>query len=132
MPIENVSECRNCGKVETKYNTMGLYCSNKCQLEYQRSVKISEWLAGNRSWKAMVPNWAKNYLLEQVGNKCSECGIDEWNGKSLSLEVDHIDGIHYNNSPENLRILCPNCHSTTDTYKNRNRGKGRTLNSPVS
>jgi Zn finger protein HypA/HybF involved in hydrogenase expression len=132
MPIENVSECRNCGKVETKYNTMGLYCSNKCQLEYQRSVKISEWLAGNRSWKSNVPTWAKNYLLEQVGNKCSECGIDEWNGKSLSLEVDHIDGIHYNNSPENLRILCPNCHSTTDTYKNRNRGKGRTLNSPVS
>lgn len=47
-----------------------------------------------------------------VGHTCSICGIlDEWNGLGLTLEVDHIDGDWHNNLIENLRFLCPNCHS---------------------
>ena len=53
--------------------------------------------------------------------KCSMCGICEWNGKKLSLELDHIDGDKYNNSLKNLRILCPNCHSQTPTYRKKNK-----------
>src|SRR3972149_3387888 len=56
----------------------------------------------------------KNGLLE---NKCYECGlIPEWRGKPLSLQIDHINGICDDNRLENLRILCPNCHSQTDNF----------------
>lgn len=44
-------------------------------------------------------------------NKCELCGISDWNGCILPLELHHIDGNHYNNNLENLQILCPNCHS---------------------
>ncbi|MFI1175019.1 HNH endonuclease signature motif containing protein [Streptomyces melanogenes] len=59
-----------------------------------------------------------------VGERCALCGTEPtWRGHPLPLEVDHIDGDWRNNRIENLRFLCPNCHSTTDTY--RGRGKGR-------
>lgn len=54
--------------------------------------------------------------LNLLENKCYECDIDEWNGKKLSLHMDHINGINTDNRLENLRILCPNCHSQTLTY----------------
>ena len=50
-------------------------------------------------------------------NKCEICGlINEWNGKPLVLQLHHINGNHTDNRLENLQILCPNCHSQTDTY----------------
>lgn len=51
-----------------------------------------------------------------------ECGsehcsiVDKWNGNPLKLHIDHIDGRHWNNRKENLRFLCPNCHSQTETW----------------
>ena len=53
--------------------------------------------------------------------KCAICGITHWNGKALSLELDHINGINNDNRLENLRFLCPNCHSQTTTYGSRNQ-----------
>lgn len=55
--------------------------------------------------------------------KCAICGIKEWNNKTLSLELDHINGINNDNRLENLRFLCPNCHSQTTTYGSRNQQK---------
>jgi hypothetical protein len=51
---------------------------------------------------------------------CKECGINEWRGKKLSLHLDHINGINNDNTIENLRFLCPNCHSQTPTYGGSN------------
>jgi len=64
-------------------------------------------------------------LLESgVPYKCVECGNEgEWNNKKLILAVDHIDGNWKNNFKENLRFLCPNCHSQTDTFGNKRRIK---------
>ena len=59
----------------------------------------------------------KNKLLPY---NCAICGIKRWKGKELSLELDHINGINNDNRLENLRFLCPNCHSQTITYGARN------------
>ena len=59
------------------------------------------------------------------GNCCEQCGINEWNGKQLSFELDHKDGNNYNNSLDNLRFLCPNCHSQTETFRGRNINTGK-------
>lgn len=55
--------------------------------------------------------------------KCSICNISNWNSKSLSLELDHINGINNDHRLENLRFLCPNCHSQTSTYGSRNSNR---------
>ena len=60
---------------------------------------------------------------------CSDCGNKgEWNGKPIILELDHINGNHYDNRFENLRILCPNCHSQTPTFRGRGSGNKNKVN----
>jgi hypothetical protein len=56
-------------------------------------------------------------------DKCSECGIIEWRGKKLSLDIHHINGIKTDNRLENLCLLCPNCHRQTDTFAGKNNKK---------
>jgi Zn finger protein HypA/HybF involved in hydrogenase expression/predicted transcriptional regulator len=56
-------------------------------------------------------------------DKCSICGIRDWQNKKLSLHLDHINGTNNDNRIENLRILCPNCHSQTDTYCGKSKAK---------
>lgn len=58
--------------------------------------------------------------LGHYSNQCSICKTpDVWNGKPLTLEVDHINGICEDNRADNLRWVCPNCHSQTDSYRSR-------------
>lgn len=60
-------------------------------------------------------------------NICEVCGISEWLGKSLSCHIDHINGVRDDHRLENLRTLCPNCHSQTATYGGRNARRRRSL-----
>ena len=63
-------------------------------------------------------------LLIGREEKCVHCGIGPtWNNKDLRLHVDHKDGNSLDSRPENLDIVCPNCHSQTSTYTGRNIGR---------
>lgn len=69
--------------------------------------------SGTQTLKRLIDKGYKIY-------KCEECGIDTWNGKPLRLQVHHINGNHNDNRIENIQILCPNCHTQTDTYGRNN------------
>ncbi|HET7814531.1 MAG TPA: HNH endonuclease signature motif containing protein [Candidatus Baltobacteraceae bacterium] len=60
-------------------------------------------------------------------NECQRCGLTHWNGRPLSLHLDHINGSKGDHRLENLRMLCPNCHSQTETYGGKNMKRRRRL-----
>lgn len=66
-------------------------------------------------------NCLKKRLLDGglIEYKCEECGISEWKGKRIVLQLDHINGNNRDNRLENLRLLCPNCHSQTNTFSRK-------------
>lgn len=64
----------------------------------------------------------KRLLKEGIfRNVCSECGISEWNSKSLNMQLDHINGDSSDHRKNNLRMLCPNCHAQTETFCGKNK-----------
>ncbi len=73
----------------------------------------------------------KKRVLEEglLENKCILCGQDEnWNGKKISLILDHINGINNDNRIENLRIVCPNCNASLETFAGRNSKRKKKIN----
>ena len=94
----------------------------KSYLANKKSDKISEQdiLRENCKHQRTV---LRRYVIKNnlIPYKCAICGCTEWQGKTLSLELDHINGINNDNRLENLRFLCPNCHSQTSTYGSRNQ-----------
>lgn len=98
------------------------------------------WNQGKRYRMLVPPKPLEEYLVEgsriasyKLKNKlykaglkekqCECCGITEWQGKEISFELDHINGVNDDNRLENLQILCPNCHSQTPTWRGKNRNK---------
>lgn len=98
------------------------YCSVKCNKDYLWLRTKQKILNTGFFCSSSI---GKRYLKETKGCKCEICGICEWDGKILSLILDHINGNPEDWSVENLRLLCPNCDSLTPTFKGRNRGNGR-------
>ena len=121
MPI---STCKNCNK-EFKYSVQGgktgTYCSLDCTFEGQRKERRQNFLEG----KVVGRGNLRNHLVDIHGWKCMCCNNTEWLGQPIPLELDHIDGNAGDNSPKNIRLLCPNCHSQTPTHKAKNKGNGR-------
>jgi hypothetical protein len=116
------NNCLNCG-VEVD-NSSKTYCNQICfhenrKKQYHFLIESGVITLPSRQYK--------NYLIEKYGNKCMECGWYSINLTSnrIPIELEHIDGNSENNSLNNLKLLCPNCHSLTPTYKALNKGNGR-------
>ena len=100
------------------------YCNNKCQGLHKRKSIFDKIESGDVT---LYEKNYKKYLIHKYGNKCMECGWCEVNKTTgnIPVQLEHIDGHSENNSLDNLKLLCPNCHSLTSTYGYLNKGNGR-------
>lgn len=108
-----VYQCTRCGTgFDGRNKRANKFCSIKCHGANNSDL----------SQKRLGTKYAlKKHLIKENGRKCSWCGLSEWRGLPMPIEIDHIDGNRRNNVRENVRLLCHNCHAQTPTFRNRKR-----------
>ena len=95
---------------------------NHFKISGYNPTPIEELLTNERKISYASHGLKKRLIAEGLKeHKCECCGVTEWNGKPAPIELDHINGNRHDNRLENLRILCPNCHAQTDTYRGKNK-----------
>jgi len=118
------NNCIECGHLTTNR-----FCNSKCQNKYNEKLIFQKIENGVENFGCQLTNsrYFKRYLIDKHGEKCMECGWDKRNSitNKVPIELEHIDGNSENNLLTNLKLLCPNCHSLTPTFKGLNRGNGR-------
>ena len=121
--------CLNCGE-KLSSGKKRKYCNGKCQQEHKYKCFLEDWFSGKDDGcrgenKESKCKYIGRFLKEKHNNKCQKCGwseINQFTGK-VPLDIHHVDGDWENNKPENLELLCLNCHGLTKNY--RNSGKNR-------
>ncbi len=111
-------ECIQCSSQFLVRRSNAKFCSVVCKNNHiieESDRKIEAGLCDH------APTHRK-YLTRTRGYKCEWCEVSEWRNEPITLECDHIDGDPDNNFPSNLRLLCPNCHSQTPTFRRSNIG----------
>ena len=120
---KKTKKCKNCGNFIEKRKT---YCDINCFREYRNKQLYDKWRNGELS-SEYLSSFIRDFIFKKHNNKCEKCGWGEVNphtGK-IPLQVHHIDGDCTNNSEENLQLLCPNCHSLTETFGSLNKGNSK-------
>lgn len=107
------------------------FCSSKCRGLYLKNKNIKAWLEDDsiHNGKDNLPHHIRDYLLAEAGYRCtvSSCGwgeVNQFTGR-VPLEVDHVDGDAHNNSKDNLRVVCPQCHALSPFHRALNRKSSR-------
>ena len=115
----------NCENPECKNITKNpRFCSSKCGGKFKALEKIQRFLKGELKDNTVRDKTIRDYLIEKQGGVCNICkNPPTWNSKPIVFIVDHVDGNYENNSPDNLRAICPNCNSQTDSFGGRNNFK---------
>lgn len=122
--------CIHCGKeFEGKPNGTK-YCSLECKNKCEQEEYINRWKNDEEdgiSGRYGISKRIRKYLFEKYNNKCQICGWGKENPitHKVPLQIHHIDGDCTNNKEENLQLLCPNCHSLTETFGNLNENSKR-------
>lgn len=119
--------CPNCGKVVPPRNK---YCNNQCKSDYEYKQYIERWQQGKETGTIgiqSVSNHVRRYLFEKYNCSCQECGWNKVNSftQKVPLQIHHLDGDCRNNQENNLKLLCPNCHSLTENFGSRNTNATR-------
>lgn len=117
------NHCLYCGNPIIRRNK---FCNEKCHSNYVKDQYINRWLLGKESGIQGldgVSKFIRDYLHEIHNNRCELCGWGETNKYTnrVPLQIHHKDGNCMNNKPENLQLLCPNCHALTENYGRRNK-----------
>ena len=143
-----MKQCLKCG---AQHEKSGTYCSRSCAnsriFSDEAKLKKSIALKGKPAFRSHYDKeaqaaksrqrWLEKYnatpfielgienrrrrVFEEQDYCCNKCGISEWQGFKIPLELEHKDGNSTNTVRENLEGLCPNCHSITDTWRGRNK-----------
>ena len=100
------------------------YCSSKCS-NLIKEEKLIDRTISTGIFQSTHSSTARKIAFALFGKTCIICKLAAWLGKEIPLVLDHIDGNSDNWEVTNLRLICPNCDAQTDTYKGRNKGKGR-------
>ncbi|AFC21824.1 HNH endonuclease [Cronobacter phage vB_CsaM_GAP32] len=124
--------CKCCNKeFKLGKHISQIFCGEKCGIDFQYNENIKSWLSSEHpGWTGktrQLSKFVRRYLHETRGTACEECGWDERHpiDGAVLTEIEHIDGNAENNAPTNLKILCPNCHSMTPTFRARNKQSKR-------
>ena len=122
--IARLLKCR-VGTLQNALTRMGIDYAGNMSGKGRKSGKYKPAKEYFNNESAISAYKLKNKLLKDglKQHKCESCDREEWMGKPIPIELDHIDGNRYNNDLSNLRILCPNCHAQTDTHCGKNIGK---------
>jgi 5-methylcytosine-specific restriction endonuclease McrA len=99
------------------------YTCNKCKKEHSSVMSlVAHKRFCSRSFESLGRDQRRRWLIEHSGYACTQCGFNKTRDNDQSiLEINHIDGDHTNNTRENLRVLCPNCHALTHNFRNWGR-----------
>jgi hypothetical protein len=118
--------CLNCGNIFNQKRHKEDFCSRNCFVDFQRKEKIKRFLNSELNDKQVRTKLIREYLIKKQNGVCTICKHPPLhNKKPLVFIVDHIDGVFTNNNPENVRAICPNCNSQTDTFSGKNAKKNK-------
>lgn len=122
-------ECDGCGKRFGSRTSRSSHKSNcdkndaKLEREKYNQIRLEEKLLA--SFEDLSALLKREKIFREQSGKCNRCGLEEWLGEKITLELEHRDGATNNNDRSNLELLCPNCHSLTHMWRGRNKNKGR-------